>query len=56
MKIQPYIEKLNTSQEFKKFNKDHKDAFVIAGFFVFGNPVVSTSNNNIFILVLRQIK
>ena len=34
MKIQPYVEKLNTSKEYKKFSEDHGDAFMIAGFFV----------------------
>jgi len=34
MKIQPYIEKLNNSQTFKKFTTKHPDAFFSAGFFV----------------------
>src|SRR3989338_8724061 len=34
MKIQPYIEKLNSSEEYKKFIGEHKDAFLVAGFFV----------------------
>lgn len=34
MKIQPYIEKLNSSKEFKEFQQKYKDAFLIAGFFV----------------------
>ena len=34
MKIQPYVEKLNASEEYKKFVETHKDAFLIAGFFV----------------------
>jgi len=34
MKIQPYIEKLNSSKEFKKFTEENKDAFLMAGFFV----------------------
>lgn len=34
MKIAPYVSKLNDSTEFKGFQKEHKDAFMIAGFFV----------------------
>lgn len=34
MKIQPYIEKLNASNEFKTFREKYKDAFLAAGFFV----------------------
>jgi len=34
MKIQPYIEKLNNSEEYKEFQKKYKDAFLVAGFFV----------------------
>lgn len=34
MKITPYIEKLNASNEFKDFQKKNKDAFMVAGFFV----------------------
>lgn len=34
MKLQPYIEKLNSSQEYKDFHKKYTDAFVVAGFFV----------------------
>jgi hypothetical protein len=34
MKIQPYIEKLNSSPEYKKFMKENSDAFLVAGFFV----------------------
>jgi hypothetical protein len=34
MKIQPYIEKLNGSQAYKKFKEKHNDAFLVAGFFV----------------------
>lgn len=34
MKIQPYIEKLNSSNEFKKFKEKYNDAFLVAGFFV----------------------
>ena len=34
MKIQPYIEKLNSSAEFKDFQKSFKNAYLIAGFFV----------------------
>ena len=34
MKIQPYIEKLNSSEAYKQFHKKNNDAFVIAGFFV----------------------
>ncbi|MDP4039671.1 MAG: hypothetical protein Q8P57_03775 [Candidatus Pacearchaeota archaeon] len=34
MKIQPYIEKLENSREYKQFQIKHKDAFLVAGFFV----------------------
>lgn len=34
MKIAPYVSKLNDSTEFKGFQKEHKDAFMVAGFFV----------------------
>jgi hypothetical protein len=34
MKIAPYVEKLNGSDEYKNFSKEHKDAFMVAGFFV----------------------
>lgn len=34
MKIQPYVEKLNTSKEYKDFIKKYDDAFLVAGFFV----------------------
>ena len=34
MKIQPLIEKLETSEAYKKFKEDNKDSFLVAGFFV----------------------
>ncbi len=34
MKIQPYIHKLNNSDQYQDFMKQNKDAFMIAGFFV----------------------
>ena len=34
MKIQPYIQKLNTSSEYKQFKEKNADAFLVAGFFV----------------------
>lgn len=34
MKLNPYIQKLSNSQEYKKFQKSNNDAFLIAGFFV----------------------
>jgi hypothetical protein len=34
MKIKPYVTKLTGSKEFKDFQKEHKDAFMAAGFFV----------------------
>ena len=34
MKIQPYIQKLESSIAYKKFHKDYSDAFLVAGFFV----------------------
>jgi hypothetical protein len=34
MKIQPYIEKLNSSTAFKQFQEKYKDSFLVAGFFV----------------------
>ena len=34
MKIGPYVTKLNDSSVFRDFQKQHKDAFMVAGFFV----------------------
>jgi len=34
MKIQPYLDKLSASSEFKDFSKKNKGAFMMAGFFV----------------------
>ena len=34
MKIQPYIDKLSSSKEYKNFQKKYPDAYLIAGFFV----------------------
>jgi len=34
MKIQPYVTKLNGSPAFKSFQKEYKDAFMVAGFFI----------------------
>jgi hypothetical protein len=34
MKIKPYVEKLSNSKEFKKFQKENNDAFMMAGFFI----------------------
>lgn len=34
MKIQPYVERLEKSKEYKDFHKEHKNAFLSAGFFV----------------------
>ncbi|MAG27537.1 hypothetical protein CMI47_18540, partial [Candidatus Pacearchaeota archaeon] len=34
MKLQPYIEKLNSSKEYKAFTEKHNDAFMVAGFFI----------------------
>ncbi len=34
MKIQPYIQKLNISSEYKQFKEKYSDAFLVAGFFV----------------------
>lgn len=34
MKIKPYVEKLNTSPEYKKFVEKYKDAYLAAGFFI----------------------
>jgi len=34
MKIQPYVEKLNISKEYKDFQTKNKDAFLVAGFFI----------------------
>ena len=34
MKIQPYVQKLNNSQEYKQFKDKYSDAFLVAGFFV----------------------
>lgn len=34
MKLKPYVEKLETTQEFKDFKSKYPSAFVVAGFFV----------------------
>jgi hypothetical protein len=34
MKIQPYVQKLQASEKYKKFINEHKESFVVAGFFV----------------------
>jgi len=34
MKIQPYVEKLGASEEFKQFKEQHNDAYLAAGFFI----------------------
>lgn len=34
MRIQPIIKKLSSSKEYKVFEKENKDAFLVAGFFV----------------------
>jgi hypothetical protein len=34
MKIAPYVEKLSSSSEFKTFQKENKDSYMMAGFFV----------------------
>ena len=34
MKIAPYVERLNNSTQYTSFQKEHKDAFIVAGFFV----------------------
>ncbi|MDO8508107.1 MAG: hypothetical protein Q7S27_00315 [Nanoarchaeota archaeon] len=34
MKIQPYVDKLTASSQYKEFNKKYSDAFIAAGFFV----------------------
>jgi len=34
MKIQPYVNRLEKSKEYKSFQKEHKNAFLSAGFFV----------------------
>ncbi len=34
MKIAPYVEKLNSSREFRQFQTDNPDSFMVAGFFV----------------------
>ena len=34
MKIQPYIQKLENSQKYKKFKEEYTDSFLVAGFFV----------------------
>jgi len=34
MKIAPYVNKLSDSSEFKGFQKEFKDAFMVAGFFI----------------------
>src|SRR3989344_8986124 len=42
MKLAPYVNKLNDSTAFKDFQKSHKDAFMVAGFFVLD---LETNNN-----------
>jgi hypothetical protein len=42
MKLQPYIEKLNNSSEYKDFQKKYSGAFVVAGFFILD---LETGNN-----------
>lgn len=34
MKLEPLIEQLNNSKEYKEFTQKHKDAFIAAGFFI----------------------
>lgn len=34
MKIQPYIQKLEASEKYKKFIKENSESFIVAGFFV----------------------
>lgn len=34
MKVQPYVDKLNESPEFKDFKQKNSDAFLVAGFFI----------------------
>ncbi len=34
MKIQPYVQKLQASEKYKKFIKEYSESFVVAGFFV----------------------
>jgi len=34
MKLQPYVEKLNSSKKYQDFKKKYPDAFLVAGFFV----------------------
>jgi len=34
MKIQPYVQKLESSQIYKKFRKDNNESFLVAGFFI----------------------
>ena len=34
MKIQPYVQKLESSQIYKKFRKDNSESFLVAGFFI----------------------
>lgn len=34
MKLQPYVQKLNSSEKYKEFIQTNKDAYLVAGFFV----------------------
>jgi len=34
MKIKPYFDRLSASKEYKDFQKNYSDAFMIAGFFI----------------------
>lgn len=42
MKIKSYIEKLNNSEAYKKFEKQYSDSFMIAGFFILDFETSST--------------
>src|SRR3989344_3782091 len=34
MKIQPYVQKLEASNTYKKFRRDYSESFLVAGFFI----------------------
>lgn len=42
MKIKPYVDRLNSSKEYKDFQKKYDDAFMMAGFFILD---LETGNN-----------
>jgi len=48
MNLQFYMEKLSLSEEFKKFMKDNKDAYLCSGFFVIDKDLKNPDNKQHF--------